>query len=173
MVLYVACMCLALPLALMPQLMLRKLHLVSRRRAEAMALGSGQFCSRWLLRLIPFCRIEAITGTAGDPESKRRWRRRPLPYPNPEPAVWVCNHVSMLDVFVLLGVDRRMRGRNRRPIKIVYWKGLEDNPITKILFKQCGFIPVQMTANGSGHDNEYDVSSFRKLLKDAKGSFRR
>jgi hypothetical protein len=148
-----------------------------------MALGSGQFCSRWLLRLIPFCRIEAITGTAAaaattttsDPnQRRRRWRRRrrpPLPYPNPEPAVWVCNHMSMLDVFVLLGVDRKLRGRNRRPIKIVYWKGLEDNPITKILFTQCGFIPVQMAANGSGNDNEYDVSSFRKLLKDAKGAF--
>jgi hypothetical protein len=76
----------------------------------------------------------------------------------------------MLDVFILLGVDRQLRGGyKKRPIKIVYWKGLEANPVTKLIFRQAGFIPVQMADNGNGNANEYDVKSFKKLLKDAKG----
>lgn len=51
------------------------------------------------------------------------------------------------------------------------WKGLEDNPITKLLFTQCGFIPVQMAANKAGEDNEYDLASFKRLLKQAKQAF--
>ena len=77
----------------------------------------------------------------------------------------------MLDVFVLLAADKRLRGPTRRPIKIVYWKQLEDNPVTKLLFKQAGFIPVQMAANKAGEDNDYDKSSFRRLLKDSKQAF--
>jgi hypothetical protein len=48
------------------------------------------------------------------------------------------------------------------------WKQLEDNPVTKLLFRQCGFIPVQMADNGNGNENEYDISSFRTLLKETK-----
>lgn len=51
------------------------------------------------------------------------------------------------------------------------WKQLEDNPITKLLFHQCGFIPVQMADNGHGKENDYDRSSFRSLLKDTKRAF--
>jgi 1-acyl-sn-glycerol-3-phosphate acyltransferase len=51
------------------------------------------------------------------------------------------------------------------------WKQLEDNPVTKLLFRQCGFIPVQMADNGNGNDNEYDMSSFRTLLKETKQAF--
>jgi 1-acyl-sn-glycerol-3-phosphate acyltransferase len=51
----------------------------------------------------------------------------------PEPAVWVCNHTSMLDVFLLMAADRKLRGRNKRPMKIAYWQQLEDNPVTKLL----------------------------------------
>ena len=153
--LYVAGMCVALPLTLYPQKLLYKLGLISKRRKEIMALSTARFCARWMLRFVPFCRLEAVP-----------CERSPSP---PEPSIWVCNHVSMLDVFVLLGVDRRLRGRVKRPIKIVYWKGLEANPVTALLFKQAGFIPVQMADNGNGNDNEYDVSSFKKLLKDAKG----
>jgi hypothetical protein len=32
------------------------------------------------------------------------------------------------------------------------WKQLEDNPVTKLLFRQCGFIPVQMADNGNGNE---------------------
>ena len=51
------------------------------------------------------------------------------------------------------------------------WKQLEDNPVTKLLFRQCGFIPVQMADNGNGNENEYDISSFRTLLKETKQAF--
>lgn len=40
--------------------------------------------------------------------------------------------------------------------------------MTKLLFRQCGFIPVEMADNGNGNDNEYDMSSFRTLLKETK-----
>lgn len=48
---------------------------------------------------------------------------------------------------------------------------MEDNPITKLLFRQCGFIPVQMANNGHGTTNDYDKSSFRALLKSVKSCF--
>lgn len=51
------------------------------------------------------------------------------------------------------------------------WKGLEENPITKMLFQQCGFIPVDMKANAAGEDNDYDVKSFKNLLKLTKQAF--
>jgi hypothetical protein len=51
------------------------------------------------------------------------------------------------------------------------WKQLEDNPVTKLLFRQCGFIPVQMADNGSGTANDYDRASFKTLLKDTKQAF--
>lgn len=51
------------------------------------------------------------------------------------------------------------------------WKQLEDNPVTKLLFRQCGFIPVSMVDNGNGNKNEYDMSSFRTLLKETKKAF--
>ena len=51
------------------------------------------------------------------------------------------------------------------------WKQLENNPITKLLFQQCGFIPVQMTANKAGEDNDYDIASFKNLLKESKRAF--
>jgi 1-acyl-sn-glycerol-3-phosphate acyltransferase len=35
----------------------------------------------------------------------------------------------------------------------------------------AGFIPVQMAANGSGVDNEYDLSSFKSMLKMIKQAF--
>ncbi len=39
---------------------------------------------------------------------------------NPQPCIWVCNHISLLDLFFVLALDKRMRGKNRRPIKILY-----------------------------------------------------
>ena len=101
---FIASMCLALPVALLPPYLLLKMKLINRVQKEQMALHAGQFCARWLLRLIPFAKVTTI----------------PYHDPNPEPSIWVCNHVSALDIFMLLATDRKLRGKNTRPIKIVY-----------------------------------------------------
>jgi 1-acyl-sn-glycerol-3-phosphate acyltransferase len=142
-----------LPLILLPPTILMKLRIISRLRREHLSLRAGQFCSRWLMRLIPFAKIKVI-----NPSGK----------PVTEPTVWVCNHMSMLDVFFLLAAKKKLVAR---PIKIVYWKGLESNPVTKALFTACGFIPVGMADNGHGSANEYDRSSFKSLLRGTKQSF--
>ena len=51
------------------------------------------------------------------------------------------------------------------------WQQLENNPVTKLLFRQAGFIPVQMSANGHGEANDYDRMSFKSLLTSAKQAF--
>jgi len=157
--LYIASMCLALPLTLLPLRALHRLNVIDRLRRERWSLRAAQFCSRWLFRLIPFAKLKILP--SGDPTDMT----------DPKPSVWVCNHASMLDVFVLLASDKKLRGPKRRPIKIVYWKGLETNPVTRLLFTMCGFISVEMADNGNGNPNEYDRSSFRKLLTDAKTAF--
>lgn len=154
---FIASMCLALPIALFPPYLLHRLKMISQVKQQNMALTNGQFCARWLLRLIPFCNVSCLSS----PEKEI----------DPQPSVWVCNHTSALDIFILLAKDFQMRGRKKRPIKIIYWKGLEDNPITKLLFTQCGFIPVQMEANAAGENNSYSMKSFKKLLKMSKQAF--
>jgi len=156
MISYIVGMCIALPVTLLPQRLILKLGFINRIQSERNALSTGRFCSRWLMRIIPFCKLQTITQAAN---------------PNPQPAVWVCNHQSLLDVFVLMAADRKLRGKNKRPMKIIYWKGLEDNPVTKLLFTQCGFIPVAMAANKPGETNEYDKGSFKKLLQGCKQAF--
>jgi len=155
MISFIASMCIALPVTIFPLWALWKVGLLSRVRKEQYALKTGQFCARWLMRLIPFCRVEVT----------------PFLDPSPEPSIWACNHASGLDIFVMLAYDLQARGKNKRPIKIVYWKQLEDNPVTKLLFQQSGFIPVQMAANKAGDSNDYDMKSFKQLLKDAKRAF--
>jgi 1-acyl-sn-glycerol-3-phosphate acyltransferase len=152
---FIAGMCLSLPLSLLVPWFLHKIGVLDRVQKEKASLRMGQRTARTLMTLIPFIHVK-VEGT------------RPA---LPEPSVWVCNHSSMLDVFVLLAKDHLLRGKHRRPIKIVYWKQLEDNVITKLLFRQCGFIPVQMADNGHGNSNDYDVSSFRFLLKETKRAF--
>jgi len=154
---FLASMCMALPIALLPPYLLHRFKLISLVKQQNMALANGQFCARWLLRLIPFCKVSCFSS----PEKET----------DPQPSVWVCNHTSALDVFIILAKDLEMRGKRKRPIKILYWKGLEDNPITKLLFTQCGFIPVQMAANAAGESNNYDMKSFKKLLKMSKQAF--
>jgi len=155
---FLASMCLVLPFALFPPYLLHRLKFISQVKQQTLALSTGQFCARWLTRLIPFCKISCLSS----PEKEI----------DPQPSVWVCNHTSALDVFMILASDFDMRGRNRRPIKIVYWKGLESNPITKLLFTQCGFIPVQMESNAAGENNNYDLKSFKTLLKMTKQAFK-
>lgn len=70
----------------------------------------------------------------------------------------------------MLALDKQMRGKKRRPIKILYWKGLESNLVTKFLFRMCGFIPVDMADNGNGVANEYDPKSFKQMLKSTKAA---
>jgi 1-acyl-sn-glycerol-3-phosphate acyltransferase len=159
-------MCVALPVTLAPQYVAYKLKLIKKTRKERLALSTGQFCARWLIRIIPFCKLETVTERNSDAKSSKKEKEE-----LPEPAVWVCNHTSMLDVFLLMAADRKLRGRNKRPLKIVYWQQLEDNPVTKLLFRQAGFIPVQMAPGDPGTANDYDISSFKRLLKDSKQAF--
>lgn len=156
MVAYVASMCVALPLTLLPLSLLRAARVISKRRCEILALSIGQFCARILLRLIPFCQLR-VEGYHDD---------------DPVPSIWVANHVSALDTFLLLAADIRLRGgNNKRPVKVIYWKGLDDNPVTHMFFHMAGFIAVDMEANGSGNPNEYDPKSFKCMLKQTKKAF--
>jgi 1-acyl-sn-glycerol-3-phosphate acyltransferase len=157
MIAYIASMCVALPVTLFPAAMLHKARLISKTRKEKLSLRIGQFCSRWLMRIIPFAKVQVMREDQQEQDQ--------------EPSVWVCNHTSMLDIFILLATDKKLRGKNKRPIKIVYWKDLEKNPITCLLFKMCGFFPVEMEANGNGNANQYKKSSFKALLKGIKEAF--
>ena len=156
MVSFVASMCVALPISLLPPVLLHRIKLISTRRKERLSLRAGQFCSRWLMRVFPFASVKVVKNSDEG---------------SPEPTIWVCNHTSMLDIFVLLATDKKLRGKKKRPIKIIYWKDLEKNPITRILFKNCGFIPVEMEDNGNGNANTYNRSSFKTMLKSIKKAF--
>eukprot|EP00581_Thalassiosira_minuscula_P012485 CAMPEP_0183728520 /NCGR_PEP_ID=MMETSP0737-20130205/28258_1 /TAXON_ID=385413 /ORGANISM="Thalassiosira miniscula, Strain CCMP1093" /LENGTH=380 /DNA_ID=CAMNT_0025960485 /DNA_START=107 /DNA_END=1249 /DNA_ORIENTATION=+ len=158
MVTYIASMCVALPVTLFPVYLLYRAKLIDRIQKETWSLKVGQFCSRWLMRIFPFASKRVVVNS--DDEQLK----------NPKPCIWVCNHISMLDLFFVLALDNKMRGKNRRPIKILYWKGLESNPVTGLLCKMCGFIPVDMAANGNGNENEYDPKSFKQMLKSTKAA---
>ena len=101
---FISSMCIALPVTLFPIFLLRKLNILSKTQSEHQSLITGQFCARWLLRLIPFTKLDVFS-----------YKEQ-----NPEPSVWVCNHVSMLDIFIILAADKKMRGKNRRPMKSIY-----------------------------------------------------
>jgi 1-acyl-sn-glycerol-3-phosphate acyltransferase len=159
MIAFIASMCVALPLSILPINILHKLRVITRVQKECLSLRAGEFCARWSLRLFPFARVRTITSGRGNSAN--------------EPTVWVCNHTSMLDVFFffLMAMDKRLRGRDKRLIKVVYWKQLEANPVTGCLFKSCGFIPIDMAANKPGEENEYDKATFKKFLKASKQAF--
>ena len=192
MIAYIAGMCVMLPATLYPQRALHQLRLISRETKESWALRTGCFWSRWMLRLVPFCRLAVVVAAAaavavpGDDGDETKEEKEvtittettttatttaTATTNDPVPSIWVCNHTSMLDVFLLMAADKRLRGRTRRPIKIVYWKQLEANPVTRLLFRQSGFISVDMEANGSGVANAYDKRTFKKLLQDCKQAF--
>jgi len=143
---------------LFPVYFLHKVKIIDRVRKEKWSLKVAQFCSRWLMRVFPFA-SKSILVNADDEQVK-----------NPEPSIWVCNHISMLDLFFLLALDMKMRGKKRRPIKLVYWKGVESNPVTRFMCKMCGFIPVDMSANRHGDANKYDPKSFKQMLKSTKAA---
>jgi 1-acyl-sn-glycerol-3-phosphate acyltransferase len=186
---YIASMCIALPVTLFPIWGLHKAGLISKSQREHMSLQTGQLCAMSLLHIIPFVNLTVI----------------PFHEKQPEPTIWCANHVSALDTFLLLAADEKLRGKNKRPIKVIYvsferklsvwlsyfllclsselvdhlfflcsfwqWKGLDENPITKLLFHMAGFIPVQMPANIAGIPNEYDRGSFKSMLKLSKQAF--
>ncbi|KAL3782123.1 hypothetical protein HJC23_005385 [Cyclotella cryptica] len=156
MISYILSMCVALPVTLFPVYLLHKARVITKPQKEKMSLQVGQFCSRWMMRLFPFARKRVIV----DKDDQN--------YRSTQPSIWACNHISLLDIFFVLALDQKMRGKKRRPIKILYWKGLESNPITCLLFKMCGFIPVDMAANEHGAANEYDPKSFKQMLKSTK-----
>lgn len=161
MMLYIASMCIALPATLLPQQLLYKAGFISKVRKEIWAIETAKFCARWLLRIIPFAKIRAIPATSPEDDEESDAN-------NNKPAIWVCNHTSMLDIFMCLAADKKLRGHYNRAMKVVYWQGLETNPVSKLLFQQAGCIPVKMADNGNGNANDYDVRSFKQLLKDCK-----
>ena len=154
---FIGSMCLTLPVLLMFVKILFLLKIINTKQKEHLSLRVGGFTCCWLLRIFRFTKLEATP---------------PPSFSDDEPLVWVCNHVGMLDIFFMLGTSKRIRGKHARPIKVIYWKDLEKNPVTKCLFKMCGFIPVEMAANGAGEENEYDKATFKKLLKDVKQCFK-
>jgi hypothetical protein len=97
-------MCIALPIALCPTAMLYQSKLIDNTECERLSLQTGEACAYGLLQAIPFLNLKVIGHHEG----------------NPEPSIWVCNHTSMLDVFILLASDEKLRGKNKRPIKAVY-----------------------------------------------------
>jgi len=158
---YLLSVCIFVPLYLLPLDLMRKIGLITRRKREHLALRGSTFICSLLLRMIPFAKISITPPEDGSTNSKEE----------PEPSIWVCNHISMLDCFLLVAGDKRMRGPKRRPIKIVYWKQIENNPILKLIFTTCGGIPIEMVANAPGEANEYDKKSFRSFLKAVKQAF--
>ena len=91
MILYIASMCVALPMTLFPLHILDQSKLVSQTQREQWALSIGQHCASGLLTVIPFCDLKVI------PSSYEQQH----PNDKPEPSIWVCNHTSSLDVFIL------------------------------------------------------------------------
>ena len=55
--LFIVGMCMALPVALLPPHLAEKFGFIDRLKREQYALRAGCFCSRWLMRLIPFANI--------------------------------------------------------------------------------------------------------------------
>jgi len=72
MIAYIASMCVALPVTLLPAAILHKAKIISKTRKEKASLRIGQFCSRWLMRIIPFANLKILKDVeeapAGEPE---------------------------------------------------------------------------------------------------------
>ena len=94
MIAYVAHMCFAIPIFLLPTAIKSTFHLSSKTDIEHEALRVGQACAQTLLKFIPFMNLKIM----------------PYKINNPVPTIWVSNHVSMLDTFVFLASDEELRG---------------------------------------------------------------
>jgi 1-acyl-sn-glycerol-3-phosphate acyltransferase len=147
---------------------LRQLEL----QKEVGAVASTRVVARILLALFPFCHYQVTTN---ETKASRQNTRDENNGSSSSPAIWVCNHISMLDVFLLLATDHLIRGNGSgklRPIKIIYWKQLENNFVTKLMFTMSGFIAVDMVANAPGEQNEYDMKSFKAMVKSVQQAVR-
>jgi hypothetical protein len=140
---FIVSMCMTLPIVLMPQYLLYKMGLIDRIKKEQMALHAGQFCARWMLRLIPFSSVKTI----------------PYHDPSPEPSIWVCNHVSALDIFMLLATDFKLRGKNKRPIKIVYVRIpqllMESTSLLVVMSPQSNYPDSFLIVETTGRQSNY------------------
>ena len=121
MILYIASMCVALPMTLFPLHILDQSKLVSQTQREQWALSIGQHCASGLLTVIPFCDLQVISSSY-----EQQQQQQQHPNDKPEPSIWVCNHTSSLDVFMLLAADLRLRGKYKRPLKCVYVSNVES-----------------------------------------------
>ncbi len=170
MMMYIASMCIALPIALFPPFILHRLGLISKMRQEQLSLSAGQFCARWLLRLIPFCKIHAIPHRQNDPE----------------PSIWVCNHTSQLDVFMLLAADKTLRGKAKRPIKIVYVRNEHSVMLVGSIYTRHGFLifrffgvfclislTVETTRRQSDHETSISAVWFHSSTNGREQGWRR
>ena len=105
---FLASMCVVLPTVLAPLWMLQhRGDWMERPARETLALTVAQRATRVLWRMFPFCQLHVTSDCVASCASA-------------EPRIWVCNHTSMLDTFVLLAVDAQLRGPGKRPIKTVY-----------------------------------------------------
>jgi hypothetical protein len=108
-------MCVALPIALLPLYLSYNMGMITKKDMEYSSLEAGEMCARTLLTMIPFVNLK-VSGDGDDKE--------------PEPSIWVLNHTSMLDAFMLLAADQKLRGKHKRPIKFVYVSVLSSLPTT-------------------------------------------
>ena len=95
MIAYIVSMCVALPLAMAPPAILHKFNIIKKARREHYSARLGQFCARWLMRVFPFANVSVIPASDGKQEE--------------DPSVWVCNHTSMLDIFFLMAMSKKLR----------------------------------------------------------------
>ena len=107
MIAYIASMCVVLPMTLCPIWILHKLGMISISQREHVSLPVAQQCAKFLFYMIPFVEL-TIT-------SQEEQKEEP-----PIPSIWCANHVSALDTFLFLATDHKIRGKHRRPIKVIY-----------------------------------------------------
>ena len=107
MIAYIASMCVVLPVTLGPIWILHKLGMISISKREHVSLPVAEQCAKFLLYIIPFVEL-TIT-------SQEEQKEEP-----PIPSIWCANHVSALDTFLFLATDHRIRGKHRRPLKVIY-----------------------------------------------------
>ena len=96
MISYIASLCIALPVTLLPVWVLSKTSLVDKAQAEVLSHDVGQTCARWLLKIMPFCQISVLKNRNNDKKAGEE---------EEEPSIWVCNHskyaqIKSLQMFV-------------------------------------------------------------------------
>lgn len=156
---FVLLTCILLPLTLTITAIAGMVMRWDKKHREIKCINAGCKAVDFVMRIVPMSDFKVV----------RKGSKEPDDYTGPR--VWVCNHISMLDVFYLMSTYSRSHlnltsnpHTPPRPVKILYWRGLESNPVTKLMFRLSGFIPVDMAANESGETNIYDKSTFRNVI---------